>query len=144
MGKLNHPLYAPLPDSFEERVLAPPPPADPPKPRYSWLTAMAMGISLSVVGAIIVMIIPKFALVYEEVKVALPPMTRALVAFSVFVSTYPWVWLLGTIAVSWWMGGLKKHRRLALFFATLLLGISIAFFLFSLFSPLIGTLDGLN
>ena len=142
MGRSEHPLYTSLPDSFEER--APEPVVNEKTPRGSWDIAIVIGIALTVVGAIVGFVVPKFGETFEQIGFVLPPMTQALFTISGFVSAHPWAWLLGTIAISWWAGHVKKRRGLIEFLAIMVLFVSVVFIVIALFLPLLTPIECLS
>src|SRR5436190_316880 len=84
----NEPLFRALPDSFDERC---PAPVAPVRKATSWGISLFAGIYLASIAGILIHIVPKFGQVFRQVKVALPDMTRALLAISDAACAVPWL-----------------------------------------------------
>jgi general secretion pathway protein F len=64
--------------------------------------AIVMAVSLLVMGALLVYVVPQVVQVYQHAKEALPLLTRALIAFSAFLKlTWPaWIALIVVVTVA--------------------------------------------
>jgi general secretion pathway protein F len=74
-----------------------------------------MCVGLAIMGFLVSYVVPQIATIFEQQHAALPTMTRVLISFSSFLTTY---WLLLLIAVAGIVGGVlaalssKRGRRL--------------------------------
>ena len=107
----DDPLYRPLPDSFD-----PPPPAPvaPPVPRartYSWCLATSTFLSLAAAAGALWFVVPKFAEVYEQVKIPMPAATLSIVALSRWACDYPWLVVAFIGGFPAWAGSWKGTAK---------------------------------
>src|SRR5271170_1142704 len=74
-----------------------------------------MGVGLAIMGFLVSYVVPQVATIFEQQHAALPTMTKVLITFSNFLTTY---WLLLLIAVAGLVAGVlaalssKRGRRL--------------------------------
>lgn len=135
----DDPLHRPLPDSFD-------PPAPTPVPvrgeEYAWAVAVATFLWLGMSAAALWFVVPKFAEVFEQVKVPLPSLTTALVNASRIACEWPVPVGLGVVVAAFWSGRCKgRCRRAAAVLIPLALTLTVATFFVALFSPLVGSLE---
>lgn len=134
-------LYRELPDSFDARVPAPTPWPS----RHNWLLSLNTFIWLTLTAAFLLFVAPKFAVVFEQVKVPVPSVTRIVLGLSREAATH--LWLMGILLaiVCWGFGRLRG--RWASLASTLIPIAAIAtwgWMVVTLFLPLIGELEGIG
>lgn len=138
------PLYRELPDSFEPPATAAAA-APARRSRYSWGLALATFLWLGSAAAALWFVVPRFAEVYEQVKVPMPRVTLALIAASSGACQWPVLVGAAVLVASAWTGRWKGlPKALAKAFLPLALTVTIATLIVALFLPLIGSLEGIR
>ncbi len=134
----DDPLYRPLPDSFEP----PPPPAAPPrKPGFSWCLALSVLLWFGGVLAALWFVVPKFAEVYEQIKVPMPSATLTILALSDLALRGWWAFAPASLALAAWTGTWRgRPATLLRVLVPLAFMATVGFVAFGLFLPLCGTL----
>ena len=110
------------------------------------LTWLIWNIFLAI-GLIMYFLVPKFTDVYKQVKVAMPTSTVCVTHISDFICFYPWAWLLGTFAISLWIGRMvKSYRagRIAEWVAGAAFLVVMGLIAWGLFQPLLSITYGLD
>ncbi len=136
-------LYREPPDSFNERLPAPPP-ALPPK-RYQWDLSIAAFVFLLLIAAVVVVLVPKFSVVYSQVKIPVPYMTQMLLGLSQVACRHLWLVGIILILVPWGLGRLKGRIASIASLVLPVVGIvTLAWMVVMLFLPTIGELEGIG
>jgi hypothetical protein len=136
-------LHKELPDSFEERV-PPPLPTSRPTP-HRWGLSVGTFVCLLVAVAALVFIVPKFSVVYVQVKIPVPFMTRILLGLSRVTCANLWIVGILMAFLPWSLGRLRGRWASLASVVVSIGGIATwAWMLVGLFLPLIGTLEGIG
>jgi len=72
---------------------------------------VSLVLILSIVGGLLVFIVPKFKEIFDGLGVQLPLPTIILLAVSAFLTDYWYVWMLGVPAIIWGIGLYGKTNR---------------------------------
>jgi hypothetical protein len=116
----------------------PPAPAPP-----SRVVAAAGALGLAIFGVVLVVVVPKFAEVYRQARLAMPESTVALVDLSEFLVSRWWVAPLLFLAVYDVLGRLSPgQERLARVLVPIVVLVLLGWMLWALFHPLIGVCNG--
>lgn len=137
-------LFRDLPDSFEEpkAVEAPPPP---PPSDFAWGLAASTLLWLGGTFGTLWLVVPRFADVFSQVRIQLPPLTMTVVSVSWFVCRLPWIFGGVALAVAAWTGVWdEKARRAARLLLPLAIALTAFLMILALFLPMIGTLEGVR
>jgi len=138
----DDPLFRELPDSFEERVPAPPPP---PPPVRRWDLALMTLVYFGITAVGLLLIIPKFDEVFQQVKVPMPSLTLCVVRISSFFRVHPVMFaaLMTGIPASihLWQPRAVSVGRVAI---PVLFVVMWGWMVVGLFLPLLGTLESIG
>ena len=111
MTPSGNPLYSPLPDSFDERVPASSPPDNILKRLLAVRVFWPTWIFFNTLGIILYFIIPRFIGAFKQAGIPMPAMTRFLARISEFVYAYPWVWVISTLVITWFVSRLPRSPK---------------------------------
>lgn len=116
----------------------------PPLPRSRSVAAAAV-LGVAILGAILIALVPKFAEVFRQVRIAIPGSTLALMDLSQFLLANGWLTPLILIAVYDTLSRLPPRQAgIARIVIPILVVAALAWMSFALFQPLIGICEGIG
>lgn len=113
-------------------------------PSRRTMAAVAL-VTFAGAGIALWFIAPRFAEIFEQAKFPMPEPTERVLSLMRFACGFPHVWVGITLCLPWWFH--RKGGRLGEFGLIVMgsLGISLMLWItYSLFLPLIGTLEGVS
>ena len=118
-------------------------PLPPPPVARSRAVAAAGVLGLAILGGVLVLVVPKFAEVFRQVKVAMPESTLAVISLSEVLISHGWAAPLSLLAVYDFLSRLSPGQdKIARVVVPIVVVVLLGWMLFALFHPLLGICHG--